>query len=545
MQMGLSLNSVKYSVQSSPFILPAILLSTFLLALISGSLFFIRHTSHAVPGLSLVGPTPVMSISLSASSVNLAVSPSPSGTLASGSHTLSVTTDAPTGYKLSLVTSGVPSFPTTTATFASPAALPLNTWGYAIPGVSSPSPSNTIVNSFSPSYSVPTPSPTSLWANPSVATDIKKTTVSATNDPTTIYYGANINLDLPSGTYTNAVLYTVLPNLSDLPTPYIISVTPNIGDVAGGDIIEIVGTGFTVNDESITSSVTVGGLDCTTVSISSNTPVAGQDTIYCTTPAHAAGIVNVAVHNWQWTFTKVDSFTYTAPESFSFTIDTRLTSTGALTGTATTFSIPTSGYVGGASNHPYSWLVDCGNGAGPQLRTGTSGTAAPNADGIPCTYSTPGEYQITIHSNGIATMGWMNAFGFYSNTAGANAATNKDMFKSIDSPFTNNMRTKGATHRFAEVFFDARNATAIPANLFSGVSIDGDTDLRDMFSSTFSFYARNSTSAPTIPSGLFSSIDTSGLSGPANLSNMFNNTFGLYANSSTTVPTIQIGRAHV
>jgi IS1 family transposase len=209
--------------------------------------------------------------------------------------------------------------------------------------------------------------------------------------------------------------------------------------------------------------------------------------------------------------------------------DTRDNDPTHYSGTATTFSIPTSGQVNGASDHPYGWIIDWGDGGAQQT---VSGASSNNSDGISHTYPSPGEYQITI--SGLATDGWMDAFGFFLDTGAANTQANKNMFKSIDSPLTDLMRSSNASYRFAYMFFYAHNATGIPANLFSLVSTAGITDLSSMFRGTFSDFARNSTTA-TIPAGLFGSIDTSSAT---NLMGMFSNTFSFCAYNSVagTIP---------
>lgn len=233
-------------------------------------------------------------------------------------------------------------------------------------------------------------------------------------------------------------------------------------------------------------------------------------------------------------FTAVDPSTIAEcagnPECFAFTIDTRLNSTGGTTGSATSFSIPTSGNVGNA-NHPYNWTINWGDGTADQPVSGSSGSTSP---GIDHNYAAAGPYQITIRPTNVAAAGWMNAFGFFANTSGANADANKHMLLSIDTPFTNMMRTKGASYRFASIFYDARNATGIPDNLFSSISTTGDTTFMNMFYQTFNNFAYNSTSA-TIPAGLFDAIDTS--SG-VNFAYMFCATFNSYARNSSlgTIP---------
>ena len=214
------------------------------------------------------------------------------------------------------------------------------------------------------------------------------------------------------------------------------------------------------------------------------------------------------------------------PECFAFTIDTRLNSTGATTGTGRVFAIPTSGYVNGASNHVYNWIINWGDGGAEQT---VSGTGSATSAGISHTYATAGQYQITIRPV-VTANGWFNAFGFGNSANGANDYSNRYIFKSIDTPFTNLMRTKGSSYRFAYVFDYITNTTEIPSNIFANISTTGDSNFYGMFYRTFSGYAQNSTIA-AIPAGLFDFLDTS--SG-INLSYMFYRTFSGYAMNSTT-----------
>lgn len=218
-------------------------------------------------------------------------------------------------------------------------------------------------------------------------------------------------------------------------------------------------------------------------------------------------------------------------ECFAFTIDTRLDVDGNATVTNKTFAIPTSGRITNAPN-AYNWIINWGDGGADQY---VSGTSSSTSAGIDYTYMDSGKYRITIRPNGTTTAGWMNAFGFYgADGSGANAAGNQYMFRSINTPFTNLMRTKGESFRFSGVFIGARNAIGIPANLFANISTNGDTDFSYMFHITFQAFAYNATGI-AIPAGLFSAINTSQ---GTNFSNMFRNTFANYAYSSTvgTIP---------
>jgi hypothetical protein len=84
------------------------------------------------------------------------------------------------------------------------------------------------------------------------------------------------------------------------PAPTVVSVAPRYCPLAGGVAVTITGTGFdTVSD------VTFGGSAATDV------VTVNPTTVTCTTPAHAAGAVNVVVTNGDaQTGTGVNVFTY-------------------------------------------------------------------------------------------------------------------------------------------------------------------------------------------------------------------------------------------
>jgi hypothetical protein len=102
-----------------------------------------------------------------------------------------------------------------------------------------------------------------------------------------------------SNTSVNAITYTAVP----LPAPTVTGVAPTSGPTAGGTSITITGTGFVSG-----ATVLLGG------TAASNVVVNNSTTIAATTPAHAAGDVNVAVTNPDaQSGSKVNAFTYTAP----------------------------------------------------------------------------------------------------------------------------------------------------------------------------------------------------------------------------------------
>lgn len=519
----------------------SLFLFCFLVSFVSFQLTTLPHDVGAVTGLGLVG-APSVSIGSSASSVDMAITPTTAGSYVSGTHNIITTTNVPTGYTLTLKSTPSPTNPSptlsnTTGTITSPVALTDNSWGFALTSAGAVG----VTNGFDASYAVPTPSSASKWANPSSLTTIKKTSQSATNDTTAVFFGAKVNLMLPSGAHSNIATYTVLGNVAGLPAPTISSIAPATGDSAGGQSVTIVGTGFTVNDKSITSGVTIGGSACTQVSISSNTPAVGQDTIYCKTPEHVFSdavtkTTDVVVSTWVGNTTLQNGYTYTK-EIFEFTVDTRMTDTldtasDHYSGTAKTFYIPVSGYVNWSAAQPYNWIVNCGDGTADRV---VSGTGSTTDAGIECAYAEAGEYQILIAPVGHSVVGWMNAFGFHTGTSGANSQSNKNMFKSIDADLTPNMRRFGST-AFQNMFYGAKNATAIPATLFENVPYVSGRGMAHIFRNTFFNYGYNSTSM-TIPAGLFNSIDIS-TSTSGSFEYAFGSTFSGCAYNSTvaTIP---------
>lgn len=275
--------------------LTGVFLISFTLAFVSGSFFIKLYDSNAVTGLGLVDDANI-SLSASESNIDFEITPNINNGLASGSHILTANTNVPTGYNLALGTTNTTNeFTAINGTVLAPTALTDNTWGFALEKVASSTPNNTIINGFNDSYDVPVPNLNNKWANPTTNSTIKNTTVSSSNDMTEVYYGVKADAATPSGVYTNTVKYSAVANVSSIPSPEILSVAPNSGPTSGGTAIEIVGTGFAVNDQSVTTVVRIDDVDCLNVSISTNTPISGQDTIYCNTPARTVGAKPVSV----------------------------------------------------------------------------------------------------------------------------------------------------------------------------------------------------------------------------------------------------------
>ena len=101
------------------------------------------------------------------------------------------------------------------------------------------------------------------------------------------------NTDGQNGTLTNGYTYTN-------PAPTVSSIAPNSGTTSGGDGVSIAGTGFLAG-----ATVKLGGTAATNVTVVSDT------SITATTPAHAAGAVNVVVTNTDGrSGTAANAFTY-------------------------------------------------------------------------------------------------------------------------------------------------------------------------------------------------------------------------------------------
>ncbi len=108
------------------------------------------------------------------------------------------------------------------------------------------------------------------------------------------------NPDTQSGTLTNGFTYRAAPTIS--------SVTPNNGPISGGSAVTITGANFASG-----ATVTFGG------TAASNVVFVSATQITATTPAHAAGAVNVVVTNADaQTGTLTNGYTYTATVAISF-----------------------------------------------------------------------------------------------------------------------------------------------------------------------------------------------------------------------------------
>lgn len=152
----------------------------------------------------------------SVSPVTLAITPDANGQSTSASDTVTVSTNNATGYVLTLADSdatttlanGGNTIAAGAGTFAAPVTLANNTWGYRVDGAggfgAGPTSAQSNVDTLSQTWAgVPaTGSPVTL----------KTTGTTATNDTTTVWYGAKADTTKPNGTYAGTVTYTATTN---------------------------------------------------------------------------------------------------------------------------------------------------------------------------------------------------------------------------------------------------------------------------------------------------------------------------------------------
>ncbi|MDO4759784.1 MAG: BspA family leucine-rich repeat surface protein [Candidatus Saccharibacteria bacterium] len=135
-------------------------------------------------------------------------------------HTVTVDTGAASGYQLFIATDSVDhqtmyidgdssithhTIESTTGTYAAPAALSLNTWGYAVAGL----------DNFDGSYNTSYPSTSSKFASVPLAGSeqlIHEHDGSISDDTTDVYFGVRAGSNLVAGDYSTEITYTALPS---------------------------------------------------------------------------------------------------------------------------------------------------------------------------------------------------------------------------------------------------------------------------------------------------------------------------------------------
>jgi glucose/arabinose dehydrogenase len=144
------------------------------------------------------------------------------------------------------------------------------------------------------------------------------------------------NTDSKTGTLNNGFTFTGPPPPN--PAPTVISITPNSGTTNGGTAVTIAGTGFLAG-----ATVKMGGTSATVLSL------VNSALITATTPAHAAGAVDVVVTNTDTkTGTLTSGYTYTAASNPAPTVTSINPTTGVTTG-GSTVTIAGTGFLAGAT----------------------------------------------------------------------------------------------------------------------------------------------------------------------------------------------------
>lgn len=157
---------------------------------------------------------PVISISTS-TTVAFAVTPTLAGSASSASDTVTVSTNRSSGYNLKLedndaanTLSGPGTIAATSGTFASPAAMSANSWGYRVDGAGTFGAGPTSAQTDAASLS-------GTWAAvPALGSPntIKTTASTASGDVTTVWYGAFVTTAKTDGLYSDVVKYTATTN---------------------------------------------------------------------------------------------------------------------------------------------------------------------------------------------------------------------------------------------------------------------------------------------------------------------------------------------
>ena len=273
-----------------------VFLACFALAFICGSLIFIPYGSHAEKseGTGLkIELASIIAITATPPTIELIMTPTPSGTEVSDEIAVNVSTNNLTGYKLSMNsatsnnalthtnnTDVIPGIVNTVPGIAQ--SLPVNTWGYNIGSGAA-----TFLN-------IPIPS----------APDTLKTTSAPNaNDGTIITIGAKINTSLPSGYYGNTLEFTAVANYVPPPpaVPPPDSYPDNIDPVNNPGVRDVYPTTgwegdvvIITSDELFTNilDVKIGATSCAGWSVISTSVIA------CELPAKPAGSTNdIAVMN--------------------------------------------------------------------------------------------------------------------------------------------------------------------------------------------------------------------------------------------------------
>jgi hypothetical protein len=334
---------------------------------------------------------------------------------------------------------------------------------------------------------------------------VNSTTITATTPARGVNFTqtVNVNVSSPSGGGTGTNLFTYIA------VPTVTSVSPNTGSTTGGTSIAITGTDFTG-----ATSVTIGGTSVTFTVINATT-------IAATTPAHAAGAVNVAVTTPAGTGTGTGLFTYVAaapaptvtavsPSSGTTAGGTTVTITGTnFTGVtvvkiggafatvwtlvnATTITATTPAHAAGPVNVDVT--TPSGTGTGTNLFTYASAPAAPTVTAVsPNSGTTAGGTGVTISGT--------NLGGATTVTFGGTAATNVVVVNATTITATTPAHAAGAV----DLVVTTQGGQATGNGIFTYVVANADSQkLRQMQLAATKFVAQ--TSGQAISGAVDSSI---------------------------------------
>lgn len=216
---------------------------------------FIPGVSPGIADAAISPSSYYVSVS-SGGDINFKIQSTPDGTLMVDKDTVNVKTNATVGYRLFLSTNSAdpaagsrlakdysPSsrqfISPAVGSFAAPAPLTANTWGYAVPrGASS------IGSHFTSDYDSIIPLPDSKWSK--VPTILSPQIIDYTNSATEsagrdldVYYGVNVNTALDSGLYGATILYTAIIDATDQ-SKNEATVSPKLSTKpAGGELLTV------------------------------------------------------------------------------------------------------------------------------------------------------------------------------------------------------------------------------------------------------------------------------------------------------------------
>ena len=226
------------------------------------------------------------------SDISLQVNPSAAGTVAMVEDVITSSTNSPSGYKLyvsvdsdhnDIYLNGDSNndvsgkkIAATSGTFDSPAALmndSSSSWGYAVPGL----------NNFDIAYDPSSPSSSAKFAALPVIGEeqlIHEHEGVATDDTTSVYYGAKVDSNIAAGHYIANVVYTSMTDISSI-TNGELTVSPNDFTENYEPVTITITTSLSTSREVGTVTATVGGTICDNLNIIDYDPLA----VTCTLPA--------------------------------------------------------------------------------------------------------------------------------------------------------------------------------------------------------------------------------------------------------------------